>query len=129
MSKILRATYRFFIKNRFIRWTWMLALAIWGVKVATDRGLAWKKAPLSKTVLSIPSQTVSSFTIRQNEDEDITFTLADTVWLAVKNNVTLRLPADSVSVFLSVFKKWMPLLSIFSTKKPLRRSKINNILR
>jgi hypothetical protein len=105
MSKLLRAAYRIFIKNRFIRWVWMLALAIWGVRVATERGLAWKKAPLSKTIIAIPSKTVSSFTIRQNEDEDITFTLADTNWLVVKNNITLRLPADSIQPFLSVFEK------------------------
>lgn len=105
MSKILRAAYRIFIKNRFIRWVWMLALAIWGVRVATEQGLAWKKAPLSKTIISIPPKTVSAFTIRQNEDEDITFTLADTNWLVVKNNITLRLPADSIQPFLSVFEK------------------------
>lgn len=105
MSKILRAAYRIFIKNRFIRWVWMLALAIWGVRVATERGLAWKKAPLSKTIISIPPKTVSAFTIRQNEDEDITFTLADTNWLVVKNNITLRLPVDSIQPFLSVFEK------------------------
>lgn len=105
MSKLLRAAYRIFIKNRFIRWVWMLALAIWGVRVATERGLAWKKAPLSKTIISIPPKTVSAFTIRQNEDEDITFTLADTNWLVVKNNITLRLPADSIQPFLSVFEK------------------------
>ena len=105
MSKILRAFYRFFIKNRFIRWIWMLALVLWGVRVVTERGLAWKKAPLSKTVMSIPASTISTFTIRRNEDDETTFTLADTVWLAVKNNVTLRLPADSIQNYLDVFQK------------------------
>lgn len=105
MSKILRAAYRILIKNRFIRWVWMLALAIWGVKAITDRGLALKHAPLSKTIISIPPKAVSAFTIRQNEDEDITFTLTEKGWLAVKNNITLRLPTDSVNVFLSVFEK------------------------
>ena len=105
MSKLLRGFYRIFIKNRFIRWVWMLALAIWGVRVATERGLAWQKAPLSKTVMAIPSSTISSFTIRRNEDDEITFSQEDTCWLVVKNNITLRLPTDSMKTFLSVFEK------------------------
>ncbi len=105
MSKILRAFYRIFIKNRFIRWTWMLALVLVGVRFATERGLAWKRTPLSKTVISIPSASVSAFTIRRGEDDEMTFTLADTGWLVVKNNITLRLPIDSVKPFLAVFEK------------------------
>ena len=105
MSKLLRGFYRIFIKNRFIRWTWMLALLLFGVRYATERGLAWKKTPLSKTVVSIPSASVSSFTIRRGEDDEMTFTLADTGWLVVKNNVTLRLPIDSVQPYLSIFEK------------------------
>ena len=92
MSKLLRGLYRIFIKNSFIRWVWMLALALWGIKIVTDKGLALRHAPLSKTVVSIPPRTVSAFTIRENEDEDMTFTLSDSGWLVVKDNITLRLP-------------------------------------
>ncbi len=105
MSKLLRGFYRIFIKNRTIRWAWMLALTLWGVKIATERGFAWRKAPLSKTVMNVPSESVSTFTIRKNEDDETTFTFADTGWLAVKNNVTLRLPLDSMAIYLSVFEK------------------------
>ena len=105
MSKLLRGLYRIFIKNSFIRWVWMLALALWGIKIVTDKGLALRHAPLSKTVISIPPRTISAFTIRENEDEDMTFTLSDSGWLVVKNNITLRLPQDSVNVFLNVFEK------------------------
>ncbi len=105
MRKLLRTFYRLFIKNRFIRWTWMLAIVLFGVRYATERGLAWKKTPLSKTIVSIPPASVSAFTIRQGEDEETTFSLADTGWLVVKNNVTLRLPLDSVQPFLSIFEK------------------------
>ncbi len=105
MSKLLRAFYRIFIKNRFIRWTWMLALVLFGVRFATERGLAWKKTPLSKTVISIPAASVSAFTIRRGEEDEMTFTLADTCWLVVKNNITVRLPLDSVQPFLTVFEK------------------------
>ncbi len=105
MSKILRTLYHIFIKNRFIRWTWMLAIVLFGVRFATERGLAWKKTPLSKTVVSIPAASVSAFTIRQSEDDEMTFTLADSGWLVVKNNITLRLPTDSVQPFLAVFEK------------------------
>ena len=94
MSKLLRAFYRIFIKNRFIRWTWMLALVLFGVRYATERGLAWKKTPLSKTVVSITAESVSAFTIRRGEDDEITFTIGDSAWLVVKNNITLRLPVD-----------------------------------
>ena len=105
MSKILRTFYRIFIKNRFIRWTWMLALVLFGVRYATERGLAWKKTPLSKTVISIPAASVSAFTIGRGEDDEMTFTLADTCWLVVKNNTTVRLPIDSVQPYLSIFEK------------------------
>lgn len=105
MSKLIRAFYRIFIKNRLIRWVWMLALAIWGVRVVTERGLALKKAPLSKTVLSLPASSISEFTIRRSEDDETTFTLADTCWLVVKNNITIRLPIDSMSAYLSFFEK------------------------
>ncbi len=105
MSKLLRAFYRIFIKNRFIRWTWMLALVLFGVRYATERGLAWKKTPLSKTVVALPSATISAFTIRHGEDDEMTFTLGDTAWLVVKNNITLRLPIDSIQPFLSIFEK------------------------
>jgi hypothetical protein len=105
MSKLLRGLYRIFIKNRLIRWAWMLGLTLWGVKVATERGLAWKKAPLSKTVMSLPSSNILTFSIRKNEDDETTFTYADTGWLAVKNNVTLRLPTDSMAAYLAVFEK------------------------
>ena len=105
MSKLLRAFYRIFIKNRFIRWTWMLALVLFGVRYATERGLAWKKTPLSKTVVSLPAATISAFTIRHGDDDEMTFTLGDTVWLVVKNNVTLRLPIDSIQPFLFIFEK------------------------
>ena len=105
MSKLLRAFYRIFIKNRFIRWTWMLALVLFGVRYATERGLAWKKTPLSKTVVSITAESVSAFTIRRGEDDEITFTIGDSAWLVVKNNITLRLPVDSIKPFLSIFEK------------------------
>jgi hypothetical protein len=105
MSQILRTFYRIFIKNSFIRWTWMLLLVLFGVRYATERGLAWKKTPLSKTVISIPAASVSTFTIRRGEEDEMTFTLADTGWLVVKNNVTLRLPIDSVQPYLSIFEK------------------------
>jgi hypothetical protein len=105
MSRLLRAFYRIFIKNSFIRWAWMLGLTLWGVKVATERGLAWKTAPLSKTVMNIPSSSISTFTIRRNEDDETTFTRADTCWLVVRNNVTLRLSNDSIANYLSIFEK------------------------
>ena len=105
MSKVLRAFYRIFIKNRFIRWTWILALVLFGVRYATERGLAWKKTPLSKTVVSLPAATISAFTIRHGDDDEMTFTLGDTAWLVVKNNVTLRLPIDSIQPFLFIFEK------------------------
>lgn len=105
MSKLLRGFYRIFIKNRFIRWTWLLALVLLGVRYATERGLAWKKTPLSKTVVSIPAASVSTFTIMRGEDDEMTFTLGDTCWLVVKNNITVRLPIDSVQPYLSIFEK------------------------
>ncbi|MBL7818163.1 MAG: hypothetical protein JNL70_24345 [Saprospiraceae bacterium] len=112
MSKILRAIYRLFFKNTFVRWVLMLAIAIWGVRELSERGLALHKAPLSKTVFSIPYSTISTFTIRQNEDNEITFTLIDTSWLAVKNHITTRLPFDSVAQFLNIFEK----MDSYSTK-------------
>ncbi len=105
MSHFIRKLYHIFIKNAFIRWTWMLALVLVGVRFATERGLAWKKTPLSKTVVAIPSASISTFTIKQGEEDETIFTLGDTCWFAVKNNVTLRLPFDSIQPFLSIFEK------------------------
>ncbi len=105
MSQLLRGAYRLLIRNKFIRWTWLLALALYGVKIATDRGLAWKKTASSKTIFTVSPSDIESFTIQNKDDEDLTFSRHDTVWIAVKNNVMVRLPDDSVRVYLDLFSK------------------------
>ena len=105
MSQLLRGAYRLLIRNKFIRWTWLLALTLYGVKIATDRGLAWKKTVSSKTILSVSPSDIESFTIQNPSSEDVTFSRQDTVWIAVKNNIIVRLPDDSVQVYLDLFAK------------------------
>lgn len=105
MSQLLRGAYRLLIRNKFIRWTWLLALALYGVKIATDRGLAWNKTVSSKTIFTVSPSDIESFTIQKTGDEDVTFSRQDTVWIAVKNNVIVRLPDDSVRVYLDLFSK------------------------
>lgn len=106
MSRFLRAFYRIFIKNRFIRWVWLLALSLWGIKWVTDNAITKKKPLFSKTVLAIPSADIHTFTIRSASDEEMTFTRHDDrSWLAVKNDVTIQVPEDSIAVFLNLFNK------------------------
>jgi hypothetical protein len=105
MSQLLRWAYRLLIRNKFIRWTWLLALVLYGVKITTDRGLAWKKTPSSKTIFTVQPSDIESFTIQNQGDEDLTFSRQDTVWIAVKNNIMVRLSDDSVSIYLDLFSK------------------------
>jgi hypothetical protein len=104
MSKLLRLAYRLLIRNNFIRWTWLLALVLYGVKVATDKGLAWRRTPSSKTIFTISPADIESFTIQNGDGEDLTFSRQDTIWLAV-NNVMVRLPEDSVRPYLGLFSR------------------------
>ena len=105
MSQLLRGAYRLLIRNKFIRWTWLLALALYGVKIATDRGLAWNKTVSSKTIFTASPSDIESFTIQKTGDEEVTFSRQDTVWIAIKNNIMVRLPDDSVRVYLDLFSK------------------------
>ena len=112
MSQLLRGFYRIFIKNKIIRWAWMLGLAVWGVKWASENFLKTKNAFFSKSILSISPDDVAAFTIRKG-DEETTFARADSVWLVVKNDVTIRIPTDSVAVYLNLFSK----MTSYSIKK------------
>ena len=112
MSQLLRGFYRIFIKNKIIRWAWMLGLAVWGVKWASENFLKTKNAFFSKTILSISPDDVAAFTIRKG-DEETTFARADSVWLVVKNDVTIKIPTDSVAVYLNLFSK----MTSYSIKK------------
>jgi hypothetical protein len=105
MRKFLRLAYRLLIRNRIIRWTWLLALVLYGVKVGTDKGFAWRKKPNAKTIFSVYPNTIESFTIQNRASEDLTFSRQDTTWLVVKNNITVRLPEDSVRPYLDLFSK------------------------
>jgi hypothetical protein len=105
MRQLLRGAYRLLIRNTFIRWTWLLALALYGVKIATDRGFAWKKTVPSKTIFAVSPSDIESFTIQNAGGEDVIFSRQDSVWIAVKNNIIVRLPDDSVRVYLDLFSK------------------------
>ena len=105
MSKLIRLAYRLLIRNRFIRWTWLLALALYGVKIATDRGLAWRKTPSSKTVFTLSPASIESFRIQNSDGEELTFSRNDSVWIGVKSNVSIRLQEDSVRLYLDLFSK------------------------
>ena len=105
MRKLLRLAYRLLIRNNFIRWTWLLALALYGVKIATDRGLAWRKTPASKTVFTLSPASVESFMVQNSDGEELTFSRNDSVWIGVKNNVSIQLQEDSVRLYLDLFSK------------------------
>lgn len=105
MSSFIRALYRIFIKNRFIRWVWLLALSLWGIKWITDNAIAKKKTYFSKTILALPPKDVLTFTIRKPNDDETTFTRHDDHWLAVHNDITIKIPEDSVAAFLNLFNK------------------------
>ena len=109
MRKFLRLAYRLLIRNRFIRWTWLLALVLYGVKVGTDKGFAWRKNPTAKTIFTVSPNNIESFTIQNAAAEDLTFSRQDTTWLVVKNNVTLRLSEDSVRPYLDLFSQMVRL--------------------
>ena len=112
MATLLRGFYRIFIKNRFIRWVWMLALSLWGVKWLSENYVEKKKSYYSKTILSIQPNDINTFTIRKGDEETI-FTRADTGWLVVKNDITIRIPTDSIADFLNLFSK----MESYSLKK------------
>ena len=105
MSKLLRLAYRLLIRNRFIRWTWLLTLALYGVKIATDRGLAWRKTPSSKIIFTLSPTSIESFRIQNSDGEELTFSRNDSVWIGVKNNVSVQLQEDSVRLYLDLFSK------------------------
>lgn len=105
MRQLLRGAYRLLIRNTFIRWIWLLAVVLYGVKIGTDRGFAWKKTVPSKTILAVSPSDIESFTIQNPNDEDVTFSRQDSVWIVVKNNIMVRLPDDSVKVYLDLFSK------------------------
>ena len=105
MSKLLRLAYRLLIRNHFIRWTWLLALALYGVKIATDRGLAWRKTPASKIVFTLSPTSIESFRIQNSDGEELTFSRNDSVWIGVKNNISVQLQEDSVRLYLDLFSK------------------------
>jgi hypothetical protein len=105
MRRFLRTAYRLLILNKIIRWTWVLALLLYGVKVGTDRGFAWYRTPASKTIFKQSPELIESFRIQNELSENITFSRQDSVWLVVKNNITLRLPEDSVKPYLLLFSK------------------------
>jgi hypothetical protein len=108
MRKFLRLAYRLLIRNRIIRWTWLLALVLYGVKVGTDKGFAWRKKTNAKTIFTVSPNAIESFTISNlaiEELSELTFSRQDTTWLVVKKNVTLRLPEDSIRPYLDLFSK------------------------
>jgi hypothetical protein len=105
MRKFLRLAYRLLIRNRIIRWTWLLALVLYGVKIGTDKGFAWQKKPSAKTIFTVIPNNIESFTIQNALGGDLTFSRQDTTWLVVKKNVTLRLPEDSVRPYLDLFSR------------------------
>ncbi len=105
MRKLLRTAYRLLIKNRIIRWTWLMALVLYGVKIGTDRGFAWRKTANAKTIFTISPTEIDHFSIQNQDDANVTFSHEDSVWLVVKNNVTLRLPEDSIRPYLTLFLK------------------------
>jgi hypothetical protein len=104
MKNFIRFLYRFFIKNRLIRWAWMLSLAVYGAYYASEHGIIKKKSLFSKTLFEVNPTDITTFTIRQNE-EDITFTRIDSGWLAVKNNITARVKEDSLADIFNLIKK------------------------
>jgi hypothetical protein len=105
MGSLIRAIYRILIKNRLIRWVWILGLSLWGVKWLTDNAIIKKKSFFSKTILAIPKEDIHTFTIQKANDEEIIFTRNDANWLIVKNDVTISVSEDSVAAFLTVFNK------------------------
>ena len=104
MTKFLRFIYRLFFKNRIARLAIFLTLSVFGVKWATENLLGKKKTLFVKTILAINPSDINTFTIRQR-DEELTFTRGTTDWLAVKNDVTVKIPEDSITAFLNLFGK------------------------
>ena len=104
MTKFLRFIYRIFFKNRIARLAIFLTLSVFGVKWATENLLGKKKTLFVKTILAINPSDINTFTIRQR-DEELTFTRGTTDWLAVKNDVTVKIPEDSIVEFLNLFGK------------------------
>jgi Domain of unknown function (DUF4340) len=106
MRKLFQMLYRFFIGNAVIKWFWILLLAIYSITWVSERYLGKRKTVFKKTVLRIANHTINTFTINQENDEDMTFTrLKDSVWLVVKDDVTVRVHEDSIASFLKLFNE------------------------
>ena len=106
MRKLFQMLYRFFIGNAVIKWFWILLLAIYSITWVSERYLGKRKTVFKKTVLRIANHTINTFTINQDNDEDMTFTrLKDSVWLVVKDDVTVRVHEDSIASFLKLFNE------------------------
>lgn len=104
MRKWLRLLYRLLIQNVVIRFIWMLSLAVWGVKWATNTLLADKNTYFAKTIYKVSPDDISALTIRK-DDTDMVLVHTETGWLAVQNNVIVPVAADSVALYLTLLKK------------------------
>jgi Domain of unknown function (DUF4340) len=106
MRKLFQMLYRFFIGNAVIKWFWILLLAIYSITWVSERYLGKRKTVYKKTILRIANHTINTFTINQANDEDMTFTrLKDSIWLVVKDDVTVRVHEDSIAAYLKLFNE------------------------
>jgi hypothetical protein len=104
MTYILRLFYRTFIKNKFVRWTWLLALGIWGAKWASQNLIPLEKNNTAKILMQIDPADISTFNIKNGEDETI-YARLDTGWVVVKNHITAKIPLDSIQPILDLLSK------------------------
>ena len=106
MRKLLQFIYRIFIGNAVIKWIWILLLTIYCITWVSERYLGKRKAVYAKTVLRIANHTINTFSVGRSDDDEMTFTrLRDSLWIVVKNDVTVRVHQDSIEPFLKLFNE------------------------
>ncbi len=104
MRKWIRLLYRLLFQNVVIRFIWMLSLAVWGVKWATNTFLADKNTFFSKTIYTCSPQDITALTIKKG-DTEMVLAHTESGWLAVQNNVIVPVADDSLAQYLTLLKK------------------------
>jgi Domain of unknown function (DUF4340) len=106
MKKLVRFIYRIFIKNAVIRWMWLLALGVYGIKWSSENLLGKSKPVPKKAVLKIENHTIVNFSIQKGQEDEMVFARKDdSTWFVSKGNITAKIKEDTIASFLKFFNE------------------------
>ncbi len=100
----LRRAYRLLIKNKLIRYTWLLALLLFSTYQCSEYGLFKRPNTFEKAFLPTlnAAENVTAFSIQKNSHE-LQFTHTERGWFVVENAISIPVADSSVQPFLQLF--------------------------